>query len=513
MGLGDMVKLGAPFAPGDIDTTDQIAMFQGYGKAFIVNGDTSTNAWILDFTNVKTTTADISPGSNVAPMHATLCQSGTKRFLVDYVTGNSGAQTIYGKVISGTVNGNETFTGVNSQGDPLSVSFTLNSAPTTGPHWYRWQPYPTIGGIAFGSMPERAYLGVLYHGRCVLSGNTQYAHQWYMCRQANPWDWLYVSPDALTAVAGQNADSGEIGDVVRCLAAFRDDYLVFGCSSSIWVLRGDPAAGGSLDQISFSTGIWGQQSSCWDNFGNFYFFGNNGINRIRANAFSVESLTEKVIPDMVQNLALSHDEHYITLGYDRQRQGILTNITKLSDGTNTNYWFDLKTEGLFPESYPASCGVYSSYYYDSNEPTHRGLLLGGKNGYIRVEDDDTYSDAEDEVISTAIDSHALIGPAGIAQDPSSWGRVKQLSITSGSSTDEVDYGVYVADTAEEVAEDSIAEATALNTGTIIGGNRQQTLRPRSRGTWLGVRLGNDEEESGFEFEKLVADIKPAGDIK
>ena len=62
-----------------------------------------------------------------------------------------------------------------------------------------------------------------------------------MSRQANIFDWLYSQADAQTPVAGSNADAGELGDTVKALIPYKDDYLIFGCSQTMWLLRGDPA--------------------------------------------------------------------------------------------------------------------------------------------------------------------------------------------------------------------------------------------------------------------------------
>jgi hypothetical protein len=77
----------------------------------------------------------------------------------------------------------------------------------------------------------------------------------------------------------------------------------------------------------------------------------------------------------------------------------------------------------------------------------------------------------------------------------------------------VDYSLYVKDSAEEVVDAVEAADTPHYSGTIAAANRVQQLRPRSRGAWIALKLQNDTASESWEFEKTVADIKPAGDIK
>ena len=306
---GTMMELN--ISSGAIDTTDQLNIFEAFQKVFIVNG---SNLRVADFVNTKLTLALFS----TAPTRgSTIIQSGSDAtMIVDFV--NTGKTEIYGYVTSGTftTTAGQTLSGgglassnslvpagiagmlthavldtahatddVLSQGtarmtvehtdaakthtwgkvtagifntdDEVTGSgsgtaFTPTATDINPPVWYDWTVY---AGGASGTMPTKAYLGCLYRGRNVLSGNSNYPHQWYMSKVADPFDWVYSSTDPLTAVAGNSADAGEIGDIVRALIPYKDDYLIFGCASTIWVLTGDPAAGGEIDEVDLTVGM------------------------------------------------------------------------------------------------------------------------------------------------------------------------------------------------------------------------------------------------------------------
>ena len=380
----------------DVDTTDQLVMFEAFQKAIIVNGSILR---VADFINTK---IDLGSGNELTNPPAKgdiLTQTtGGAKMVVDFV--DTTKRYIYGYTISGTfvttaantlVSGDETAT---MDPNPAPKPDVVSEA-TTMPHWYNYTNYPDIvlsiatfgleiaATKTFGSLPAKAYLGCLYRGRVVLSGNPEYPHQWYMSRQAYIWDYAYLASDAQSPVVGNNTDAGEVGDIVRCLIPYKDDYLIFGCASTIWVLRGDPAAGGSLDEVDLTVGMFGANSWCFDGNGNLYFWGTGGIYVMPVGFGQIKCLSENTLPNIINDEDVSPSTHRITMGYDRRRRGILICITKLTDGTNSNYWYDLRTGGFFPESYPDECGAYSLFYYAANDQEYADLLVGCTDGHVR----------------------------------------------------------------------------------------------------------------------------------
>lgn len=208
------------------------------------------------------------------------------------------------------------------------------------------------------------------------------------------------------------------------------------------------------------------------------------------------------------------------MGYDIKRHGIVICITKLSDGSNSNYWYDLKLKAFFPEVYPDECGPYSLCYYAANDNDLADLLVGCKDGYIRKFDD---SKKDDDVGPTddAISSYAVWPIQHLAEDNDKEGRLTSLTIelTGGASggtfsdTDGVSYDIHVADDAETLIEDIKDGATPFTTGTLSGTGRKARLRVKVRGAWLGLRLYNSTASETWAVNKIYADIKEVGRIK
>jgi len=529
---GSMTQLSA--SAGELDVFDYLEAFEAFQKVIIVNGE---NLKIADFAN---TCLDLGEGNELISPPArgdviTQATSGasmivdfvdpTKRYIYGYTTTDTAFETTAGYTLSsddgtGTMDPN-----------PAPAPVAVSEASDT-PLWYDYEAYPDIvlsvdkygqeagSTKSFGSLPSKAYLGCLYRGRVVLSGNPNYPHQWYMSRQAYIWDWSYLANDAQTPVAGNNADAGELGDIITALIPYKDDFLIFGCANSLWLLRGDPAAGGVLSEIDLTVGMFGARSWCFDGDGNLYFWGNNGIYTMPAGFTGIKCLTENALPNIVADETPDPSTHRITMGYDKKRRGILVCITKLEDGSNSNYWYDLRTGGFFPEVYPNECGVYSIFSYDANDKDYADLLLGCRDGYIRKFLDSAKDDDSGDT-NTAINSYCVLPITPMGADGDSIGRLTSLTITTAGGnaggdfgdTDSVSYEIFVADDGETVLENIIDGDTARESGTVIGSGRSNRVRKRVRGAYLGIKLSNSSASETWAVDKIEGEIQPKGRIK
>ena len=521
---GTMTELDT--SGGAIDTSDQLNMFEAYQKVFIVNG---ANLKVADFVNTKiTVSAMTSPPAHGDILVQDQTGGNIAYMVVDFV--NTAKTAIYGYAYyAGSATAFNTTVNISSNNatgtmNPSPIPNANISAITAGPHWYDWTVYPdvvlTLDGStkSYGTMPNKAYLGVLYRGRPITSGDPEHPEQWSMARQNMPWDFAYVAGDAGTPVKGGNADAGELGDIIRCLISYKDDYLIFGCATSIWYMSGDPAYGGELGGLDLTTGIFGANSWCWDGAGNLYFWGTNGFYKTTIPGTPI-CLSAIALPDLVKDEDADPSTHRITMAYDRRDYGINICITKLSDGSNSNYWYDLKTEGFFPEVYPDECGPYSLFYYPANDPSLRDLLVGCKDGYIRKFD----KTAEDDNIGgsdQAIDSYAVLGPIQLSGNIND-GILSNINIISAggesgsseSDSDDIDFSVYTARTSENIIEDVAAPASKFS-GTFSSPGYQKGNKDRKkiRGRFGAIKIGNNTATETWGFEKLTLDVKQIGRV-
>ena len=521
MTAGTLVALAA--SVGDIDTSDQLIMFEAYQKIFIING---AKLKVVDFINTKLTVTALT----TAPTKGSTVTQATSgaTMIVDFV--NTAKTMIYGYTTSGTFVTTAGYTLSGGSMDPETRVPSAVAQATTLPHWYDYTVYP---GGASGSLPAKAYLGCTYRGSIWLSGNPNKPNQWYKSRNGNPWDYAYVANDGGSPVAGGENPNvpGEVGDIVRALIPRGREYLIFGCATTMWVMYGDPAEGGSLSAIDETTGIFGALSWCFDEDDNLYFWGVGGIYKIGKSNISAELLTEINLPELVGDEAVNPTTHRITMGYDRKRHGLIICITTLADGHNSNYFMSLspvtfgdsevQKYAFFPESYPHECGAYSVWFYAANDPAYRDLLMGCKDGYIRKFLSTAKSD-DIGVTNEAISSYITLGPFALASDGKE-GSINSMALTSagggsgGTETDSnnIGYKVFVGRTASEVAEKAKANTDPRVSGTFTapGNPRGQVKKQKIRGAFAVIRLENITADETMSFDQLVVNVSEKGRIK
>jgi hypothetical protein len=511
---GTMSELTA--ANGDISSDDNLNAEVAFQKLFIANG---TNLKVEDFVNSKLSTADISSGANLPPdrdIELTGGSSGAK-MIVDYIDAINGTCLVYGKrTTAATFTSGETVTGTNPTGSVYvgGVSFVLDANEVANPHWYDWTVY---GGDAtnFGAMPPQANQVCNFMGCLMLSGNPNYPHQWYMSRQLNPWDWLYGLDDAQSAVAGNDADAGEVGDIIVVNIPYKDDYVIHACANTLWYMTGHPCQGGTIVELDLTTGILGDRAFCWDDVGNLYLICTVGILRIPPGFGTHKNLTIDIWPDFIDDLAYDPSLHRLTMLFNPKDRGIHIHKTTLSDGISSAWWYDLRSEGLFPDSYAAGHGVFSGVYYQAEDPSYRELYVGCFDSYIRFWDKSAKNDD-----STAIDSYIGFAPLGLSMSTRKDGKLTNIDIVTGgggangsqADSDDVYCQIHVARTAAKILEKLDGGATPKLTKTFSapGWGKGNMDRRSVRGQWGGIVIGNDTAGESWSMERLIVDTKEVG---
>lgn len=500
-----------------LNTTDTLNATVAFQKLFIINGAIKK---VLDFVNTKIIAVDIDSDGEPPDFGIVLTgQTTGAKMIVDYITGIAGEHSIYGKrTTTATFQASEVIKGTNPTTSPYAgtVQFTMTAvAEVAPPHWYN---YTVFGADAdnYGTMPDIAYQICRYRGRIQLSGDPNYPHQWYQSRQLNPFDLLFAPGDAQSPVHGNDADCGEVGDIVVVAIPYSDDYLIFGCANELWVMSGDAAYGGELNSLDTTTGILGDRAWCWDSEGNLYIMCTTGLLRIPRGFGQIENLTTELWPDFIDDLAFDSSLHRITLAFNSDDRGIHIFKTTLADGVSSAWWYDLRTEGLFPDSYSADHGAFSAFHYQAEDPDYRRLLVGCNDGYVRFFDRTKENDD-----STLIDSYVGFAPLALSTHPRKDGIIKNIDLVSGggasggtyqADSSDVTCSVHVARTAEQIIEKLRSGTTAAYTKTFTApGFQKGNLDRRSiRGQWSGIVLSNDTVDESWSMERLIVDTKEVG---
>lgn len=299
----------------------------------------------------------------------------------------------------------------------------------------------------------------LYRGRVALSGLQEDPHNWFMSAVGRPFNWDYdltaasealgVGP-ATQAIAGNNSVAGELGDVVTALAPFQDDVLIMGGANSLWIMQGDPAAGGIIDNISRRIGIVGPDAWTFDTSGNFYFFGNNGLYRLAPNGGTPELVSQNRLDRTFADVDLLRNR--VILVYDREWQGVHMFFSPEDQPSTASehYFWDERTDSFWKDQYPVAHGPTAVQLYNADNPAERAVLIGGYDGYLRFFDSDGTSD--DGAAITSRCRFSPIQPGSILASS----RVDEILVVTDENGNDVTFKLYAAESPEQA--DAAADA-------------------------------------------------------
>lgn len=342
---------------------------------------------------------------------------------------------------------------------------------------------PALDSISFwiatyGLVPLNCSIITRFRDRIVLAGDPDSPHLWYMSRLGDPMDWDYYQPDVGRAVAGQNTDAGAIGDKITAVIPTSNDYLIFGCHSSLWMLYGDPANGGQLNNLSYNVNVLSATSWCYGPGSEVIFMSSNGLYAIApGSVHTPQSITEDVLPVEFQDIDVMLND--ISMAFDARDNGIHIFITSKGGFDRVHYWFDWRTKTFWPvdlqNNHDPVVAINRTSYVSSEE----SVLMGCRDGYIRQFDSDEVSDD-----GTAITNYVEIGPIRLGNGYTE-GMLAELIGTLGTGSGDVTWEVAVGKTVQEAL-----AANPLYTGVWTDG-RSYTTRPRARGDAMILKLSGE----------------------
>lgn len=369
--------------------------------------------------------------------------------------------------------------------------------------------------VTAGSLPVGCHLAALYRGRAVLARTDDNPSIWYMSRVFNPLDWDYGADPLQTApFAGTNADVGVPGDAITALIPFSDDYLIFGCATSIWMMEGDPGYGGAVQNLSYKTGMISNRAWCFDEKGNLWFMGLGGLYILPRGSRDPQNVSGRRLATYLDEL--DSDTILVQMAYDAFKKYVhvfLTNTDTTIDSIHVVY--DLQLDAFFFDSLPgradpwAVCDIVGTAFED------RRILLGGDDGYTRRFRDDVAYDIDtssaDEtatLIHTIIDSWVRFAPL----DANGRKELLCVGIQSQGSFDNgaVTYEVLAANTVEDLSNQDLGDGVVNGTifGNGLGQQRPQRIRVRGGAQQLIIRQQSTTD--GFKIEKIVMHYRETG---
>lgn len=349
-------------------------------------------------------------------------------------------------------------------------------------------------------------LCTVWRGRLVLAHSANAPYNFYFSRVGDPTDWDYSQTDPAAAFAGNASITGRIGEPILALIPFSEDQLLIAGDHTLWMVRGDPADGGSIDLVSDSIGIQGSHAWTKAPDGTVYFVGTGGLYRMGPGGYP-EAVGDKTYTDYFANI--NRGTHHITMAWDRDRHGTFIFVTAINSGSSMHLWYDLRMDALFPIKFPDNHGPLSVVTVDGPRPTDRAILLGCRDGYIRKLDETALTDD-----GTAISSHALIGPfkaSDVLESTLQWLDVI-LGEPSGTQTD-ADFSVTATVQAGQTVERAAVNPKYTRTRTFNTPRRHAKWINRIRGNVFFLKLSNAVLGKTWSFEKAVGMFMPNGLVR
>jgi len=361
----------------------------------------------------------------------------------------------------------------------------------------------------YTSVPCGHPVVALYRDRIFFSGGADGPHNWHASRSGDPLDWDVSANDPLRAISGQGNDAGSLGTPVRALAPHADQCMLIGCVNSLWIMRGDPAFGGSIENLSYEVGIIDKQAWAKTPSNETVFLSNDGVYVCPrgCGANSVQSFSREVIPEQLLNTPGSTR---VFMGYDMRYKGVvLWTVTSGGQSSGTAGWFISwgENKGFWPmtmghtDHEPLSMCTYMPTG-GSASGSHGNVFFGmsyGKVGHFSADV------AQDD--ATDITSNCTFGPIDLGGGRNS-GKICEIEGITDESSGDVDWELLVGNTYEQCVND-----TARFTGSWNKAGRNRTSRPRERGSVVAVKAKSGATNEEWALENISIGVERSGRVR
>jgi hypothetical protein len=351
-----------------------------------------------------------------------------------------------------------------------------------------------------GQVPAGCRLVALYRDRIVYAGSDLLPHVWYMSRQGDVNDWDYSQEDSAAAVFAQNSTAGQLADPITALIPHGDECLIFGSYNSLWIMRGDPGYGGTLDALSRKIGIVGPNAWTRTPDDMCVFLSADGLYVMAAGCAGFPtSLSRERLPDEL--LCLDSEREVVALEYDTLARGVHIFVTRLDGSEGSHWWFDWEHKafwrvGIHSDHEPFS--LYERTYWDDC-PT---IILGGRDGKFRAFDRDNQVDDGNR----EIESYCLLGPFHLDREGFTEGMVSELQGSIGKDSGPIEWSVLAGSSAEEAY-----YSDPRTTGEWSRSGLNYNARPRCRGVSALVKIAAKPGALQRWFlERVTTVIRSAG---
>lgn len=362
------------------------------------------------------------------------------------------------------------------------ITFDRSNAWTASSVAYRIMRYPkifdaglntltrvTLGTLGSDQFPAGYQSVVLWSDRLVWSNNTFTPHVWIMSAAGFPNDYDFgdTSLGVGASVNGTQSEfAGMIGEPLVTTIPINDDYLVFACRTSFYVLRGNPRLGGTMDAISREIGIVDIGAWCRTPEGKLYVLTLDGLYELSLSG--VTPVSRPVIPKEL--LGLKSDLYDVSLNYDVERRGVLISaVGKELSVDSVHYSYFEPTGAFLPERTSRDHDATATVNYQPGGISTPIVLWGSRDAYVRRLEDTAQSDD-----GTNFDSFVLYGPIRLGGSDYGDGYLHEIVCVMDVFSGSVTLSVHGGHTAQAAKTETARYSTTMTAG------RNRNRYPRLR---------------------------------
>lgn len=363
--------------------------------------------------------------------------------------------------------------------------------------------------VSMGGFPARCRLIAEWRLRPVLARTDTDPTAYYIGRLGRWTDFSYnADPIPTAAFAGVNSPAtGQPADPINALIPWSADYLVFGGTTTMNMMAGDPQIGGQLVNITRKTGIIGPRAWCIDGVGALWWIGHDGLYRYAIGGQAVQ-MSRNRMSSMVDGI--DGTSIFVQLAYDPVQDLIhifRTHTLKSSECLHVVY--DVTGDRFVSEdAYDANGSAtgmnpWAVCVAGSSDPRERRPMLGCYDGWIRRFDDSANEDQRDNETASIDASVDIFVPEGLGTAET---EIRELHVAMASGSTSVTLKWFTAPSPEEVAALSAGEVASWTVAA--GGGYTRPLSVRRRGGSHKLRVTADAAAANFAIERINCSIVP-----
>lgn len=269
---------------------------------------------------------------------------------------------------------------------------------------------PTTGDLPQGNDPtQKCPFAVVHQQSIYLRGPADFPNNIYRSKKGDFDDWNLtpIDPDGTEAATLDTSKARLPAKPISCLAPFDADNMLVAAFDQAWLLQGNLADQVFLDDLSPDIGVCGPLAWCRDEIGNLYTVGFQGFYRWVVGRKYPEPVSRGRVDRFFRSIDFAAVD--VICQFDRREQVISIHAVPTDPARPVaTIVYDPVKDAWLPESRPAAHGPFSLGVAVSLNG-REDVILGGRDGYIRVHDEDADTDAE-LVAGQLINSYAVLAP-------------------------------------------------------------------------------------------------------